>query len=200
MPRIQARRPEETPENADIWARFSQFYGGQPPNSMLTMAHVPGLVRAFSDLTAACIRNPGTVAAELKWLVAHMASRGAGCRYCTAHTLQNGGKIGLSAEKLDAVWSYETHPLFSEAERAAMSLALSAGQNSVTDADFAALRPHFDDRQIAEIVAVIALFGFLNRWNDTIGTTLEPAALEFAEQRHLESHGWNVGPHVAAAD
>jgi alkylhydroperoxidase family enzyme len=197
MPRIAALRPDQSPENAAIWNRFAEFYGGAPPNSMLTMAQVPGLAGAFAELTNVCIRNAGSLGADIKWLVAHMASRGAGCRYCTAHTLHNGSKNGVSAEKLDAVWSYETSPLFSDAERAAMSLALAAGQNMVTDADFEALRRHFNERQLAEIVAVIALFGFLNRWNDTVGTTLEPGALAFADQLGIASKGWNVGPHAA---
>jgi alkylhydroperoxidase family enzyme len=200
MPRIRALSPEESPENREIWARFANYYGGQPPNSMLTMAHVPGLAAAFAEITSVCIRRPGTVPSDLKWLVAHMASRGAGCRYCSAHTLHNGSKNGVSQEKLDAIWSYETSPLFSEAERAALSLALAAGQNMVSDDDFEALRPYFNDRQLAEIVAVIALFGFLNRWNDTVGTALEPGALEFADEQQLTSRGWNVGPHATAAE
>jgi len=200
MPRIRALSPEDSPENREIWDRFASYYGGNPPNSMLTMAQVPGLVAAFSELTSVCIRRPGTVPTDLKWLVAHMASRGAGCRYCSAHTLHNGSKNGVSQEKLDAIWFYENSPLFSGAERAALSLALAAGQNMVSDVDFEALRPHFDDRQLAEIVSVIALFGFLNRWNDTVGTTLEPAALEFADEQQLTSKGWDVGPHAEAAE
>jgi alkylhydroperoxidase family enzyme len=200
MPRIRALSPDESPENREIWERFASYYGGNPPNSMLTMARVPGLVAAFSELTSVCIRRAGTVPSDLKWLVAHMASRGAGCRYCAAHTLHNGSKNGVSPEKLEAIWIYETSPLFSEAERAALSLALASGQNMVSDADFEALRPHFDDRQLAEIVGVIALFGFLNRWNDTVGTTLEPAALEFADEQQLVSKGWDVGPHAEAAE
>ena len=200
MPRIRALSPEESPENREMWDRFANYYGGRPPNSMLTMAHVPGLAAAFAELTTVCIRRPGTVPADLKWLVAHMASRGAGCRDRSANTLHTGSKNGVSQEKLDAIWSYETSPLFTDAGRAALSLALAAGQNMVTDEDFTALRPHFDDRQLAEIVAVIALFGFLNRWNDTVGTALEPGALEFAAEQDLTSKGWNIGPHAAAAE
>lgn len=32
------------------------------------------------------------------------------------------------------------------------------------------------------MVAAIALFGYLNRWNDTMATTLEPLAAEVAER------------------
>ena len=39
---------------------------------------------------------------------------------------------------------------------------------------------HFSERQIVQIVAVISMFGFLNRWNDTMATRLETAPREFA--------------------
>jgi hypothetical protein len=39
-------------------------------------------------------------------------------------------------------------------------------------------------------VAVIALFGFLNRWNDTLGTVLEDVPKEFVE-KELQPLGWN---------
>jgi hypothetical protein len=44
--------------------------------------------------------------------------------------------------------------------------------NAVTDAHFAELKKHYTDAQIVEIVAVISLFGFLNRFNDTTATEL----------------------------
>ena len=47
---------------------------------------------------------------------------------------------------------------------------------------FAALREHYSEREIVQIVAVISLFGFLNRWNDTMATQLEASPVEFATQ------------------
>lgn len=184
-------------DHKDVWATFSQFYDGRPPNSMLTMAHVPGLVSAFADLAQACIRRPGNIPADHKWLIANIASRAAGCRYCTAHTLHNGSKNGVDAARLDAIWDFEGSALFSDAEKASFRLALAVGSNSVTDEELKAAKKYYSDQETAEIVAVIALFGFLNRWNDAVGTTLEPSALSFAAERKLEAHGWEVGPHSA---
>ena len=62
------------------------------------------------------------------------------------------------------------------------------------DADFADLRKYFTDYQIVEIVAVISMFGFLNRWNDTMATTLEPPAAEFATES-LGAGAWAAGKH-----
>ena len=54
----------------------------------------------------------------------------------------------------------------------------------------------FDDGQIVEIVATIALFGYLNRWNDTMATALEQRAVEVAE-RAIGPVGWQAGKHEA---
>ena len=45
------------------------------------------------------------------------------------------------------------------------------------------------------IVAVIALFGFLNRYNDTMATELESSPIA-AGQRFLAARGWTVGKHA----
>ena len=47
---------------------------------------------------------------------------------------------------------------------------------------------------MVEITAIIAAFGFLNRWNDTLATTLEDSPLAFA-QASLATSGWAVGKH-----
>ena len=44
-------------------------------------------------------------------------------------------------------------------------------------------------------MAVIGLFGFLNWWNDTMATELEPDPRAFADT-HLAPSGWTVGKHA----
>ena len=56
------------------------------------------------------------------------------------------------------------------------------------------MREHYDEGQIVEIVASIALFGYLNRWNDTMATALEPLPSHVAE-RALGGVGWEPGKH-----
>ncbi len=155
---------------------------GFTANDALAMAHWPELLGAFGGLVdtiyASTVIDP-----VLKRLVAMMASAAAGCRYCQAHTAHGAVRMaGGDAAKVAAVWEYRTSALFNEAERAALDLAFAAGQqpNAATDAHFAALRTHYDARQITEIVAVISLFGFLNRWNTTLDTELEEAPRAFA--------------------
>ena len=167
------------------------------PNSMLIMQRNPKLTKAFGMLSAAIWDPDGKVDRKLKRLISHVASRAAGCQYCMAHTAEGAAKYGVEDQKLDAVWDYQTSPLFSPAERVALDLAVAASSvpNAVTDEMFLELRKHWSEDEIVEIVGVISVFGFLNRWNDTLATPLEEAPLHFGEQ-HLASHGWDAGKHL----
>ena len=74
------------------------------------------------------------------------------------------------------------------------AIAASTVPNSVTDEIADNLRKHWDDGEIVEILGVVALFGYLNRWNDSMGTQLEePAAADGV--KYLEKLGWGVGKH-----
>lgn len=163
---------------------------GFVPNSMFTMARVPGLFPAFQGLGAAVLANP-LIPRPLAQMVAMMASVGAGCRYCQAHTGHTAERIGISPEKLEAIWHFETSEHFNEVERAALRIAFHSGQqpNAATPADFDAAREHFSDNELTAIVAVCSFFGFLNRWNDTMATTLEDGPRLFGETV-IASNGW----------
>ena len=130
----------------------------------------------------------------LKWMVAHVASKAAGCRYCTAHTAQHATVSGISTDKISAIWQFQSNPMFSCAERAALELALAASSSPpcASDAHFTELKRHYTDEEIVEIVSVIALFGWFNRWNDTMASNLEQKPYEFAAS-HLKPSGWNLG-------
>jgi len=140
--------------------------------------------------------------AELLQLIAYCVSLSAGCRYCQAHTGHNTERASAApaqqAERLAQVLNYETAECFTAAERAAIGLALAAGQvpNASDGEHFMALREHYSERQQVQIVAVISLFGFLNRWNDTLATTLEQTPTDFA-QEHLRGGGWQLSKHAA---
>jgi alkylhydroperoxidase family enzyme len=140
--------------------------------------------------------NEGRVTSALKRLVGYVASRAAGCRYCQAHTIRAAERYGAQEEQLRNIWEYRTHPAFSEAERAALDLALAAATvpNNVDAELHRRLRQHWDDGEIVELMGVVALFGYLARWNDSMATTLEAEAEE-SGTRWLASDGWTPGKH-----
>lgn len=178
--------------------RFEHYQNtrGFVPNSILTMARRPAIAEAFMDLNRAVLYE-GTVPEELKMLVSLVTSQASGCRYCQAHMTNLSSIYSASDEKIRAVWDFETSPLFSPAERAALRLGYHSAlvPNEVTAADFEELKRHFDESQIVEIVGTIALFGYLNRWNDTMATELETKAVDVAN-RAIGAVGWTAGKHA----
>jgi uncharacterized peroxidase-related enzyme len=193
-------RPLHDEEIADdfIKERFAHYKRtrGFTPNSIRTMARRPNIVKAFMALNQAVLYE-GTVAEDLKMLVSLAASFAAGCRYCQSHMANLSHLYKASDEKIAAILDYETSSLFTPDERSAIDLAFKASQipNAATETEFAELKKHFNDGQIVEIVAAISLFGYLNRWNDTMATTLEPLASERAE-RLIGENGWQAGKHA----
>jgi len=162
----------------------------------LIMQRNPKLASALAQMTAAVWDPEGKVDRGFKRIVAHVASRAAGCQYCMAHTAGGALHFGVEDKKLAAVWEYQTSPLYNAAERATLDFAVAAASvpNAVTDDMFAELRKYWTEEQIVEIVGVISLFGFLNRWNDTFATPLEDEPIEVG-QKYLARGGWEIGKH-----
>ena len=195
MARIEPLPPETTPDLQETFAMYVKSLGFTP-NSVLIMQRKPKMVKALGALAATIWDPESTVDRGFKRLLSHVASRAHGCQYCMAHTAGGALHLGVPEDKLAAVWEYRTSPLYTDAERIALDVALAAAAvpNDVTDEMFAALRRHWTDEQIVEIVGVIAFFGFMNRWNDTMATPLEAEPIEVG-RKFLASHGWSVGRH-----
>jgi hypothetical protein len=98
---------------------------------------------------------------------------------------------------------FEASPLFNPAERAALNLAPPRQPSpGVTEEHFVELKQHYSEDAIIEIVAVISLLGWLNRWNQTLATPLEASALDFAQTNlphpgGLRGPGADESPHIA---
>ncbi len=176
-----------------------QFYEetlGFCPNSIKTMYHRPRIAYAFIEMNKAVMENQGRVSSALKRMIGYLCSHTAGCEYCEAHTIRAAERYGAEAEQLENIWSYRTHPAFSEAERAALDLSIAAAQipNAVTDAVAERARKFWTEGEIVEMMGVIALFGYLNRWNDSMGTEAEPGAHESGQQ-WLQKTDWSGEKH-----
>jgi len=196
MARVSPAAPEQFAQVADVMESW-QKTKGYPPNSWLTMMRRPGVFRAYRALHGAVMMDEGEVPKALKFMVAHVVSRACGDPYCAAHNAENAAHIaGVPLDKVEALPQFRTSPLFTPAERAALDLAQAAGgcPPTVTDAHFTELRNHYGENAIIEIVSVIALLGWLNRWNVTLATPLEAEAAAFAS-RHLARSGWTPGVH-----
>ncbi|NRB49883.1 MAG: carboxymuconolactone decarboxylase family protein [Saprospiraceae bacterium] len=183
-------------KEAEEMARFYEETLGFTPNSLFTMMHRPRIATAFLEMNQAVMENKGRVTSALKRLIAYLSSMTTGCRYCEAHAIRAAVRYGSEEDKLQNIWDYKTYPAFSEAERAAFDLAIAASSvpNAVDDEIAENMRAHWEQGEIVEIMGVIALFGYLNRWNDSMGTQLEEPAAEDGNNL-LAGHGWSRGKH-----
>jgi uncharacterized peroxidase-related enzyme len=196
MPLVTPLSAEHDLETKELAEFFNETLGFCP-NSVLTMQRRPAISKAFINLNKAVMANEGRVTSALKRLIAWVSSNATGCRYCQAHAIRAAERYGAEQAQLDNVWEYKTHPAFSAAERAALDFSLAASMvpNAVDANIKKALYAHWNEGEIVEMLGVISLFGYLNRWNDSMGTILEEDAIESGNQ-YLGKHGFEVGKHV----
>ena len=183
--------PRESFKDLEDNFKMIESFMGYLPNSHLSMAKNPNLNNGFSNLAGA-IFGSKHLNMDLVNLIALASSLSSGCKYCQAHTSHGASRAGVSPEKIAEILKYKESGQFIESEKAALDLAFAAGvtPNASKKDHFVELQKYFSDEAIIDIVAVIALFGFLNRWNDTLGTVLEDVPKGFVEDK-LKPLGWN---------
>ena len=189
---LSAAHDLETKELAEFFNETLGFC----PNSVLTMQRRPAISKAFINLNKAVMANEGRVTSALKRMIAWVSSNATGCRYCQAHAIRAAERYGAEKEQLDNIWEYKTHAAFSEAERAALDFSLAASMvpNAVDAKIKETLYTYWNEGEIVEMLGVISLFGYLNRWNDSMGTSLEEDAIE-SGNKFLGKNGFEVGKH-----
>jgi uncharacterized peroxidase-related enzyme len=199
MSRIKPLDRQSVPQLEPFFSK-TEARMGFLPNSQLIMAYKPKLLEAFSQLSHAIHDPANKTSRQVRTIVGLVASRSAGCQYCIAHTGESAHKANVEDQKIAAIADFESSPLFNQVERTTLRFAQRAAAvpNAVTDEDFAELRTYYSDEEIVEIVAVIAFYGFLNRWNDSLATELEVSPLSFA-QCTLSASGWSAGKHAPEA-
>ena len=197
MPVVKPLDEEQIEPNLREYVQFFKGPLGVVPNSVRTMSHRPHIAKAFTDLNIAVMKCEGAVEPEFKRLIGYVTSMVTGCKYCQAHTILGSERFGASEERLNSVFNYANSPHFTDAEKAALDFAFAASEvpNGVTEEHAENLRKHWEDEDIVEIMGVIALFGYLNRWNDSMGSTLEDLPIQCGE-KYLEQTGWEVGKHT----
>ena len=195
MPLITPLSSIKDKETQELVTFFNETLGFCP-NSVLTMQKKPHLAQAFVNLNKAVMDNAGSISSEFKRIIAYISSNTAGCRYCQAHTIRAAERYGGEKERLEQAWDFENSSLFSEAEKVALRFTIAASTVPVSTSQELEelLQHHWDETDILEIMSVIALFGYLNRWNDVMGTSLEEDAKDSAES--LLQNQWEIGKHA----
>lgn len=160
----------------------------------------PELMQLFQKLVELVMVSPNDLSRQLRSELFTMASLAGGCQHCQAHGAYTLHLMGVDPDRIRDIWSFEQSAEFTEAEKAALRLARDGASvpNGVEPGHFASLRSHYSDRQIVEMLAVVSLAGWFNRWNNSIATVTDQESVDWA-RANLESVGWNLGKHAGEA-
>jgi alkylhydroperoxidase family enzyme len=151
----------------------------------------------FTILQFVCL-GPGELDSGLKNEMFTILSAAAGCRHCQAHGGYMLNKaLDKPVERIQALWNFDRSDQFTEAEKAAYRFALAAGScpNAVTADHHADLRAHYNDQQIREMMAVVGMSGFLNRYSESVAVVTDHGAANWAAE-NLTPVGWSIGKHA----
>jgi AhpD family alkylhydroperoxidase len=130
------------------------------------LAHAPTLLFGYGAFELACERV-NRVEHRLKQLAVLKAATVVNCEYCIDIGSAVARRSGCSDEQLLALASHRESELFSELEKLVLDYAAAISRTPATvSADLvAALREHFDDRQLVELTNAIALENMRARFN-----------------------------------
>ena len=165
--------PDKDPRLEPIYESLEELTGFVT-NALLIMARGPEVLKARVDLGMALYKSTSLDLALFD-LIGQVASSMGDCTYSQQHRADASKRRGVSPEKFQAIAEFETSPLFSDAERAALRLARHAFTvpNAVTDEDFVELRKHYSEDEIVVLVGRLAQSAFMTTWNNTMGQSLE---------------------------
>ena len=181
MPRIQAVKLENASgETAEVLSNVKKKMG-IIPNIVATMAQSPAVANAYLSFSGAM--GGGRLPADIRERIALTVGQGNECNYCLSAHTAIGKKTGLSD---DEILKAREGSASGEREAAAVKFArkLVDDRGNVSNSDIQTLRDTgFDDGEIAEIVANVALNIFTNYFNHVADPEIDfPIAPQLASR------------------
>jgi AhpD family alkylhydroperoxidase len=145
---------------------WSRHMLGQEAIPLKILAHNPRFLLPYTVMTR-LVQGKTRLSPAVRELAMHLVAEMNGCSWCVDFGRAQALKNGSALEKLAAVGSYATSPLFSPAERAALAYAAEATAVGalVSDETFARLRQHFSEQEIVELTVAVAAENMFNRLN-----------------------------------
>jgi AhpD family alkylhydroperoxidase len=132
------------------------------------------LPRAFLMLTLlyrSLDRRGSPIEPALRALVQVRISQINWCAFCVDLNGAAALERAVARDKLDALAQFETSPLYTEREKAALAFAeaLTDPARRVDDACFARLREHFGEQEVLELTALAAFQNLSSKFNAALG-------------------------------
>ena len=139
--------------------------GKKVPEWVKVMAHSPKILKEFRELFTV-VMVEGKIESFLKWKIAYTVSQNLKCPFCVDVTEKMLKKLGADEETMKRI---KENTDLSEEEVQVLKLVkeVTLKANVCTPELFPELRKKFSEEQIVEIVSIIGLFNYINRFNNT---------------------------------
>lgn len=151
--------------------RYSRRRFGRIVEPTQAAAHHKGVLVAWGSLEMGAARGWKKLDKSLRGLVVQLTSSRIGCPWCIDYGYYETLEEGTDPEKVRSVASWRDSPLFDERERTALEYAETAtGSPAEVSGELAErLHRHFDEEEIVELAAWVALENFRSRFNAGLG-------------------------------
>jgi alkylhydroperoxidase family enzyme len=155
--------------------RYSRHRFGSVVEPVAAAAHHSGVLLAMGALDTTAERGWRRMNPDLRWLAIQASATQIGCSWCTDYGYYEGIQQGMDPEKVRQVPQWRTSELFDDRERAVLEYAESATSTPVTVSDglMERLHRHFDEAEIVELAAWVAMENFRSRFNAGLGLRSE---------------------------
>ena len=139
--------------------------GKKVPEWIKVMAHSPKILKEFKELFTV-IMAEGKIESLLKWKIAYTVSQNLKCSFCVDVTKKMLKKLGADEETMKKI---ENSKDLSEEESQVLKLVkeVTLKANICTPELLPKLKEKFSEEEIVEIVSIIGLFNYINRFNNT---------------------------------
>lgn len=170
MARIKPPQLEDVEPVAQKRLERFQQERGNIPNTFLTLAHRPEIMKTMADHMDAAFHT-GTVNLKLKELIAIRVSQINACDCCVASHTALAKQMGIPETLLEALYHIDEHRNeFTSEELAAIHFAevMTTDAREIDIDMWDELCEYFDDGQIIEIAAIVGIFNYFNRFNSAL--------------------------------
>jgi 4-carboxymuconolactone decarboxylase len=168
-----SKRDDFSVEEQAVFDRMQKK--GPPANIYMLLSHSPKVANALLEVSEA-LRASKVVTAELRELVTLHTTLLIGGEYEYNQHWNAAIALGIDRAKIEALKVFETSPLFTGCERAALrvSAELAVPPFELTAATWDALRAEFPDRAIVEILIVIGWYQLGARFTGALDVEMDP--------------------------
>jgi AhpD family alkylhydroperoxidase len=183
MARIPYADENQDPEIKALAQQISAERGGRVPTLYQMLLNSPPVARGWLNLLTAVQQQCKLAARYREMVIIRVAIlNGAGVEH-KAH-VPHAHKAGVSEAKIEALAEWQGSSQFDDVERAVLAYTDSMTREiHVPDAVFAAVRKHFDDREITELTATIAAYNLVSRFLEALQVDHTVKAFDFSYAR-----------------